>query len=210
MLAVPRDTNVRDLSVLESETPGKSRSKVRSQRVDRWTADRAEAEWTRIEVRDGEKGPITVEAIKRPVETGSKRYVTLADEVLVVIRYRDRDSHVIQTDYHLSNADPQTPLTEFCRVAKAHLRIEECFRRAKSQVGLADYEVRNWLGWHHHQTLSLLAGWFLNVETRRAEKKDPRDHLQATSPRHRLDPSRRTEMLYTPSRQAPYRETITP
>jgi SRSO17 transposase len=35
---------------------------------------------------------------------------------------------------------------------------------------LADYEVRNWTGWQHHQTLSLLAMWFLVSETQREKK----------------------------------------
>jgi hypothetical protein len=39
---------------------------------------------------------------------------------------------------------------------------------------MADYQVRNWRGWHHHQTLSLLAAWFLNRETRRGKNPDPR------------------------------------
>ncbi|TWT59617.1 hypothetical protein Pan54_03250 [Rubinisphaera italica] len=51
----------------------------------------------------------------------------------------------------------ETPLEEFARAAKVEHRIEECFQRAKGQVGLADYEVRNWTGWKHHQTLCLLA-----------------------------------------------------
>jgi len=195
LLAVPSNTKVRDLSIPDSDTSEQSPSRLR---VDRWTADRAEEEWTEIEVRDGEKGPIVVEVVKRPVETGWKKYSSLVDEVLLVIRYRDRDSRVIKTDYYLSNADPQTPLSEFCRAAKAHLRIEECFRRAKSQAGLADYEVRNWVGWHHHQTLSLLASWFLNVETRRAEKKDTCHNFQPGPPRHRCNHSRRVEMRYTP------------
>jgi len=66
-----------------------------------------------------------------------------------------------------------TPATEFARVAKAEHRIEECFDRGKGEAGMGDYQVRNWVGWHHHQTLSLVASWFLNVETRRAEKKTP-------------------------------------
>ena len=209
LLAVPCNTKVRDLTCYESGTPEKSPSKAHpSQRVDRWTSDRVDDEWTRIEVRDGEKGPITVEAIKRPVETGWKKYSTLTNEVLVVIRYRDRDSHILKTDYYLSNADPQTPLAEFCRVAKAELRIEECFRRAKSQAGLADYEVRNWVGWHHHQTLSLLASWFLNVETRRAEKKDTRDNLPSSPSWYCLNPSQRTRMRYTPRRQMAHAATV--
>ena len=60
-----------------------------------------------------------------------------------------------------------------CRPAAAH-RIEGCFEFAKGEAGLADYQVRNWPAWHHHQTLSLLAAWFLNRETRRGKNPDPR------------------------------------
>jgi len=202
LLAVPCNTKVRDLCVdgLEPSQSPSSKSSP-SQRVDRWAADRDDEEWTSIEVRDGEKGPITVDAIARPVETGWKKYSTIVNEVLVVIRYRDRDSNVVKTDYYLSNATPQTSLAEFCRAAKAELRVEECFRRGKSQTGLADYEVRNWLGWQHHQTLSLLASWFINVETRRAEKKDTGDHIQPSATRNCFNPARRFRMRYSPSRQ---------
>ena len=70
--------------------------------------------------------------------------------------------------------------------AKAEHRIEQCFQRAKSEAGPADYEVRHWIGWHHHQTLSLITTRYLTVETRRAEKKCPRSrslHCVAASPR---------------------------
>jgi SRSO17 transposase len=107
------------------------------------------------------------------------------EELLVVIRYRDRDQEqVVKVDYYLSNAVPETPLWELARVAKAEHRIEECLQRSKSEAGLADYEVRNWTGWQHHQTLSLLATWFLVRETQRGKKMDPCDHLTPDSPRH--------------------------
>ena len=73
-------------------------------------------------------------------------------------------------DYYLSNAAFETTLDEFARVAKAEHRIEECLERAKSDAGLAQYQVRNWIGWHHHQTLSFLATWFLTLENRRGKK----------------------------------------
>lgn len=202
LLAVPCNTTIRDLEIPAPAYSGSGRPAKRpSRRVDRWTAERTAENWTQVDVRDGEKGPLVVEALKRHVETGQRARPTVAEEVLVVIRYRDRDSQVVKTDYYLSNADVETPLAEFCRVAKAEHRVEECLRRGKSETGLADYEVRNWLGWQHHQTLSLLAGWFLNVETRRAEKKDASDHLQPSSTGDRFAASRRTGMRYTPSRQ---------
>ncbi len=41
----------------------------------------------------------------------------------------------------------------------------------KGEVGLAHYEVRSWVGWYHHMTLSLLALWFLNLEKSVLKKK---------------------------------------
>ena len=58
-------------------------------------------------------------------------------------------------------------------MAKAEHRIEECLQRAKSDAGLAQYQVRNWIGWRHHQTLCLLAAWFLTQEDRLGKKHTP-------------------------------------
>jgi hypothetical protein len=46
---------------------------------------------------------------------------------------------------------------------------------------LGDYQVRNWIAWHHHQTLSLLAAWFLNQETRRGKNPDSGHDIPATA-----------------------------
>ena len=35
--------------------------------------------------------------------------------------------------------------------------IERAFQDAKSELGMADYEVRGWKGWHHHMALVCLA-----------------------------------------------------
>ena len=91
-------------------------------------------------------------------------------ERLVVIRTVDRAPQVW---YTLSNAAAEVPLEE---VVQAHGRrhgVEEGFQAAKGEVGLAHYEVRSWVGWHHHMTLSLLALWFLVRERRRLGGKKP-------------------------------------
>jgi SRSO17 transposase len=58
-------------------------------------------------------------------------------------------------------------------VALAAHRVEEGIKRSKGEAGLADYEVRTWRGWHHHQALLLIATWFLVLETRRGKKWTP-------------------------------------
>jgi SRSO17 transposase len=68
LLAVPSNTLVRDLHVDPPEYSGRGcRPKRPWTRVDRWTQSLAEKDWTVIDVRDGTKGPILVEAVKRRV-----------------------------------------------------------------------------------------------------------------------------------------------
>lgn len=53
---------------------------------------------------------------------------------------------------------PETAtLADLAGVAGQRWTIEECFLQAKSEVGLDDYEVRNWHGWYRHITLAMLA-----------------------------------------------------
>jgi hypothetical protein len=92
--------------------------------------------------------------------------------VLVAVREEQSDG-TMKHDDHLSNGSPETALAEFVRVVKAEHRIEECLERAKGEAGLAQYQVRSWIGWHHHQTLSLLAAWFLTQEDLRGKKYTP-------------------------------------
>jgi hypothetical protein len=149
-------------------------------------------------VRDGAKGPLIVNVVKRRVVARTDKRQEGHEEVLVVIQYKDRDDqNVVKTDYYLSNASLDTQLAEFARVAKAEHRIEECIQRAKSEAGLADYQVRNWKGWHHHQILSLIATWFLLTETRRGKKMDTGDHPSTNPRRHFAYPSQCLRMRYS-------------
>jgi hypothetical protein len=47
------------------------------------------------------------------------------------------------------------------------------FAAGHGEAGLDHYEVRSWVGWHHHKTLSLVALWFLCLERRRFGEKTP-------------------------------------
>jgi SRSO17 transposase len=185
LLAVPSNTLVRDSEVTPPEYSGKGRRpKSPFVRVDHWCAALPERAWTKLDVRDGEKGPLVIEVVKCRVQARTPTGGTGPDETLFISRERQADG-TYKHDYYLSNADPDTPLREFARVAKAAHRIEECLERAKGEAGLADYQVRNWIAWHHHQTLSLLAAWFLNQETRRGKNTDPRTDITAPSTTHR-------------------------
>jgi SRSO17 transposase len=81
--------------------------------------------------------------------------------------------------YYFSNAPPDTPLTTLARVAAARWPIETEFETEKSDIGLDEYEVRRWAGWHHHMTMCLLAGAFLLTVQQEWGEKDAPDHPPA-------------------------------
>lgn len=206
LLGVPSNLRVRDLEVPPPESSGRGRHPLSPfARMDRWRAALPESAWTRIEVRDGEKGPLAIEVVKRRVRARTETGGTGPEELLFVTRERQSDG-TFKHDYYLSNADPGVALKGLARVSKAAHRVEECFERAKGEAGLGDYQVRNWVAWHHHQTLSLLAAWFLNQEARRGKKGDPcTDDPAVASIDRRLDrraSQREQPLLAMPSRHA--------
>jgi SRSO17 transposase len=174
LLAVPSNSNIRDL---ESEPPaygGRGQPPRQPfERVDRWCGTLRDTAWTPVDVRDGEKGPLVTEITKRVVVARTERGRDGGSEELLVVTRTQESNGTMKYDYYLSNASADTSLHELARVVKAEHRIEDGLKRAKSEAGLSDYEVRTWAGWYHHQTLSLIALWFLILEMRRGKKIYP-------------------------------------
>ena len=156
------------------------RRKVPFRQVRKWLDQLPTDAWTSIKVRDGDKEPLSVDILSRRVQAKTEKRRVGPEEMLVVIRYQE-ESGDVKHDYSLSNASAKTSLQEFARVSKQAHRIEESIKRGKSEAGLADYQVRNWLGWHHHQVLSLIAMWFLVLEALRGKKMDTGYHRPSAS-----------------------------
>ena len=170
-LAVPSNTTVRDLETeIEYSGTGAPR-KMPFVSVEKWVLGQPESRWEHVVVRDGSRGPLEVDVMTCRVQAKIDRRVG-EEERLVVIRYVNVDK--IQHDYYLTNADGTVTAWEYARVSKLEHTIEEDFRQAKSECGLADYQVRNWYGWHHHVTMSLVTSWCLSRETRSQKKRSRR------------------------------------
>jgi SRSO17 transposase len=184
LLDVPCHTNVRDL---ERRRPPRRRAgrgrkrEVRFCRADAWTTQQPDSRWTRMTVSDGERGPLQVDAMTVRVRTKQERRVG-PEERLLVTRTVEAQP---QTHYSVSNAGPEVPLSELVRVRFTRHRIEETFGAGKGEAGLGQYEVRSWVGWHHHMTLSLLALWFLILERLGMGGKNPgRDGISGAGDLH--------------------------
>ena len=132
--------------------------------------------------------------VTRRVQTRLERKRMGPEEWLVVTRYplanegtvegkaspdaRDQDApysyRYYLTPTCVANGELEEPsLRELARVIKAGTCIEASFKRGKGEVGMDEYQVRTWHGWHHHMTLTLIAVWFLIGETHRGQQWTP-------------------------------------
>jgi SRSO17 transposase len=170
LLDVPCNTLVRDLEQARPRRrkAGHGRKKeVPFRRADTWLKRQAPARWEHLKVRDGEKGPLKVQALRVRVKTKQDGCVGLEETLLVM---RTVEPHP-RTSYCLTNAPAEVSLEELVRAKHERHRVEQLFEEAKGETGLAHYEVRGWQGWHHHITLAFLALWFCLLEKRRLGKK---------------------------------------
>jgi SRSO17 transposase len=195
VLGVPCTTTMRDLEApLPAYTGRGRRPKAPWQSVTEWRQALPGNAWTHLTVRDGEKGPVEIELVRRRVQTRIERKRTGPPEWLVITRRPLPDERPMEprasrtaTDqearyrYHyylsptcVSEVELEEPsLVELARVIQAGACIEASFKRGKGEVGMDEYQVRTWQGWHHHMTLSLIAVWFLLGETHRGQQWTP-------------------------------------
>lgn len=75
--------------------------------------------------------------------------------------------------YSLGNPPADTAWERLAFMQAQRFWIERSFQDAKSELGLADYELRGWTGWHHHVALVCLAQLFTLIERRLAKRSRP-------------------------------------
>jgi SRSO17 transposase len=140
------------------------------QRVDQLARALPPDAWHRYHITEGSKGPLVAEfAFQRGVAV---RAGLPGPDVWIVFRRAVGEQPELKV--YLSNAPAHTPVTVLVRVAGMRWPIETAFEESKGGLGLDHYEVRSWLGWHHHITLCLLAHHFLVRARHRVKKGRPR------------------------------------
>jgi SRSO17 transposase len=130
-------------------------------RVDEWLTEVPEDGWVRLSVGDGAKGPRLYDWAYLPHSGGREGW-----QMALLIRAKiDQPDELA---FFLTLAPAGTPLQRLVQIAGTRWTIEACFEEAKGEVGLDEYEVRSWTGWHRHVTLAMLAHAYLAVLRRHA------------------------------------------
>lgn len=142
------------------------------QTVEEIAASLPSTAWRRLQYREGTKG--TQQSHFAAIRIVAERDDLPGPELwLVVERSYDQAPYI---KYFVSNAAKDCPLSALAQAGHRRWPVEDCFLRGKQEVGLDDYEVRGWRGWHHHMTLVMLALWFLVLQKRRLGGKNRARH----------------------------------
>jgi SRSO17 transposase len=86
-----------------------------------------------------------------------------ADDHTHTLLIRRSISDPAEVEFFLAHAPAGTPVTELITVAGLRWKIEENNETGKDLLGLTEYQVRKWDGWHRHVTTAMLALAFLAV-----------------------------------------------
>jgi SRSO17 transposase len=129
----------------------------KSQRVDTLAQQLTSEVWMRAKVKEGTKGPMVYDfAFLRVVEIRER---LPGPDSWLIIRRNIADPTEIK--YYFSNAPADFDLLELVRISGMRWPVEIIFRAGKVEVGFDHYELRSWLGWHHHMLFAFLAHLFL-------------------------------------------------
>jgi SRSO17 transposase len=113
--------------------------------------------WQPALIHEGSKGPLVA-------EVACRRVVAVRDglpgpDVWLVLRRGLGEDAELKT--YLCNAPAETSEATLVWLLGMRWPVEQAIKESKDELGLDHYEVRGWVGWHHHLTMTLLAHHFL-------------------------------------------------
>ncbi len=113
--------------------------------------------WYRKKVSEGAKGPIEYEFTKRRVVLA---YHGLPHKTVWLLIRRTMNKEP-QYSFFVSNAPASVRLEKLVWLSGLRWSIEQCFEETKTELGMDQYEVRKFPGWHHHILTCMLGHYFL-------------------------------------------------
>jgi SRSO17 transposase len=141
----------------KGRAPTRHPAKGNSIAIDKYFNSVADDQWQNHVLQDTTRGKIKVKACAKRLWLWDKKEKEAREWWAVCVKYADTGD----TKWFLSNAPENTePRTLLLQHAK-RFWVERTFEDAKGSVGMADYQARGWLAWHHHMAMVSLGMLFM-------------------------------------------------
>lgn len=155
-IAVPPRTHA------HGPTPTKPRADREPIRLDRYCATIPADGWEIVKIRTTSTGWLTRKVHVATVWVWDGEEVQARRRTVVISKTFGRKP---KTKYSVSNGTREDyTAQEYAYFQAQRSWVERCFDDAKNELGLSDYQVRKWQGWHHHHALVMMASLFLLKE----------------------------------------------
>jgi len=117
--------------------------------------------WKKMTLRDTTRGVLKVLICRSTVYVWDGESEKAKCWTLIVTKSPGANA---DTKISLTNASKHTTLHRLGWMQRQRYWVERVFEDAKSECGMADYQVRQWSAWHHHMALVMMAMLFMLTE----------------------------------------------
>jgi len=117
--------------------------------------------WKTMTLRDTTRGVLKVRIFRIPVYVWDGESEIVKCWTLVVSESLGKNP---DTKISLANTPKFTTLRRLGWMQRQRFWVERVFEDAKSECGMADYQVRKWSAWHHHMALVMMSMLFMLTE----------------------------------------------
>lgn len=156
---------------VQGRTPTKRQADREPIRLDHYCAKLSGDRWELVKIRKGEKGWLKRKVHVATVWVWDGEEEHARRRTVVISKTPGRTS---KTKYSFSNGTLEDyTAQEYAYFQVQRYWVERCFDDAKNELGLSDYQVRKWQGWHHHHALVMMASLFLLKERLSQQETTP-------------------------------------
>jgi SRSO17 transposase len=155
-IAVPPRTHSR------GPVPTKLRATPEPLRLDQYYESVGDEGWEEVNVRQTTKGWLRLKLHLASVWVWDGKEAQARRRTLVMTKTLRGKTKI---KYSFSNgALDAYSAQEYAYFQAQRYWVERCFDDAKNELGMSDYQVRKWQGWHHHHALVMMACLFILKE----------------------------------------------
>jgi SRSO17 transposase len=151
-------------------TPTNLKAQTPAIRVDHFFKQLSPEDFEKVTVRKTSTGDLTINAYRRKVWIWDEKEESAREWTLFI---RQEIASPDEIKYCLTNVAAGVSILIIARMEAQRFWIERSFEDAKSQAGMADYQIRGWRAWHHHMALVMMAMLFMTKQRMMYENDHP-------------------------------------
>ena len=146
-------------------TPSTYQTLAVAQRIDKFDKELEKTAWKKVRIRKTTKGWLNALIYCGQVWVWDGKETKARKRTIVIRKTIDRQGEIVDTKYSLSNGSlEEHTIEDFALFQAQRYWVERNFDDGKNELGMSDYQVRKWKGWHHHHAIVLMAMLFMLKE----------------------------------------------